>query len=81
MCPGLTSPGAVMAEAEAGDVVVRTPGPQQARVRLPRPLTAVAQGIFAEGKQHAMAVGIMKMSSAQMCAARPPRAAAHGRHL
>ena len=25
MCPGLTSPGAVMAEAEAGDVVVRTP--------------------------------------------------------
>jgi len=54
---------------------------QQARVRLPRPLTAVAQGIFAEGKQHAMAVGIMKMSSAQMCAARPPRAAAHGRRL
>ena len=41
------------------------------RVRY-RDALALQQGIFAEGKQHAMAVGIMKMSSVQMCAARPP---------
>ena len=28
----------------------------------------IAQGIYAEGKQHAMAVGIMKMSSTEMYA-------------
>ena len=44
MCPGLTSAGGMMCDANVGDIV----------------------GIFAEGKECAMAVGIMKMSSDQV---------------
>lgn len=41
MCPGLTSPGAILTDAEEEAVVA----------------------VFAEGKTHALAIGIMSMSS------------------
>ncbi|KAL3894039.1 MAG: hypothetical protein SGCHY_005501 [Lobulomycetales sp.] len=45
MCPGLTSPGAVLDESLANETVV---------------------AIMAEGKEHAMAVGILKMSGSDI---------------
>jgi PUA domain protein len=51
MCPGLTNPGGCMPEDE-GDV----PGLEKGDGII----------IYAEGKEHALAVGIMLMSSAQM---------------
>jgi len=44
MCPGLTSPGANMIDAEANEIVA----------------------IYAEGKSHALAIGRMKYSSADV---------------
>ena len=63
MCPGLTSAGGQMCDAKPGDVVVRgfAPSGSSSLAHLRRP-----QGIFAEGKECAMAVGIMKMTTEQM---------------
>lgn len=51
MCPGLTNPGGFMPEDD-GEV----PGLQKGDGVV----------VFAEGKEHALAIGTMKMSSAQM---------------
>jgi PUA domain protein len=51
MCPGLTNPGGKMPEDEDG-----APGLKEGDGVV----------IYAEGKEHALAVGVMKMSSAQM---------------
>lgn len=45
MCPGLTSPGACMTQAEKGTVVA----------------------IMAEGKEHALAIGLLTLSTEDMC--------------
>jgi PUA domain protein len=62
MCPGFTSAGGrIPQEIEAGQPVVRTvsftPCPGVSRR---------SQAIMAEGKQHAMALGLMIMSTQQM---------------
>ncbi len=44
MCPGLTSPGGKMVEADKEQVVA----------------------IMAEGKMHALAIGVMKMTTDEM---------------
>lgn len=51
MCPGLTNPGGEMPEDEDD-----APGLKEGDGVV----------IYAEGKEHALAVGVMKMSSAQM---------------
>ena len=77
MCPGLTSKGGFMADVEAGDIVVRQLS-QRLKAAAGRAFSGssgcsdrnyfcgVLQGVFAEGKEHAMAVGIAKMSSADI---------------
>jgi PUA domain protein len=55
MCPGLTSPGARMdTELPALTPVVRPH-------RFPTP-----QAIFAEGKEHALAIGFLRMSTEEI---------------
>ncbi len=51
MCPGLTNPGGYMPEDDG-----ETPGLEKGDGVV----------VFAEGKEHALAIGIMTMSSAQM---------------
>jgi PUA domain protein len=51
MCPGLTNPGGEMPE-DGDDAPALEKG--------------VGVVVYAEGKEHALAVGVMKMSSAQM---------------
>lgn len=66
MCPGLTSPGGRMEDVLANSVVVNHSFPAcvtsshntWARVRV--------KAIFAEGKEHALAIGFTKLSSAEM---------------
>jgi PUA domain protein len=79
MCPGLTSPGGRMDEVAAETVVVRIVSPLPARLLPSHPhvldgpvcarvCVVRVQGIFAEGKEHALAIGHTKMSSEEMYA-------------
>lgn len=82
MCPGLTSPGAKLYPANADTVVVslcsqwrlvhiiESPGLWLSHFPPPFNCTWVylnwLQAIMAEGKQHALCVGVMKMSAESM---------------
>ena len=68
MCPGLTSPGATIEdEANENQVVVRA---FQMVLHCVCLITnrslCIRKVIMAEGKEHALAVGICKMSTAEM---------------
>ena len=67
MCPGLTSPGAKMTNKPKGTVVVISIDKinKQIQVQL-LILNSLGQAIMAEGKQHAVAVGITVMSTDDM---------------
>ena len=67
MCPGLTSAGATIHDEVDADtpVVRRRPGATRALPEQPD-AGSPPQAIYAEGKEHALAVGLTKMSTADM---------------
>jgi len=69
MCPGMTSKGGRLEDAfAAGKVVVRNLLFTKSFTQFNDLFGGLFQAIFAEGKEHCMAIGISKMSRDEMYA-------------
>ncbi|XP_047738444.1 malignant T-cell-amplified sequence 1 homolog [Hyalella azteca] len=66
MCPGLTSPMARMSDVKEGEANIMCPGLTSPMARMSDVEEGTVVAVMAEGKQHALSVGITKLSSADI---------------